>query len=214
MYSSNINVTGFAQHYLPFQWQARRSSRYGSRWRSSFRPVRPFPCNVHDTIPSVISTLLGKVRLIGVSNFVPSILRVLLSDSRISVVPACNQVQLHPSLPSRALQELCADKGIVIIGYFPAGVSPLLLLAEMRREVTMHATGQSKPGMASRSVPCTHPAVTGIAEAYNALPTQVILSWAVKRNIPIPWKNEREEHWRVKITVCVGFSSNSMLAQY
>ncbi|KAJ7015970.1 NADP-dependent oxidoreductase domain-containing protein [Mycena alexandri] len=53
-----------------------------------------------------------KIRAIGVSN----------------LIPAVNQIELHPSCPQEDIVELCAAKGIVVTAYSPLGSdnSPLL----------------------------------------------------------------------------------------
>ena len=53
----------------------------------------------------------GKVRAIGVSNFIPEHLERLLSET--SVVPAVNQIELHPYFQQRALQRVHAEHGIL-----------------------------------------------------------------------------------------------------
>ncbi|KZV96153.1 Aldo/keto reductase [Exidia glandulosa HHB12029] len=67
-----------------------------------------------------------KVRAIGVSNFSVPYLERLLKTAK--VVPAVNQVELHPALPQRELRKYCVDKGIVLTSYSPLGSdnSPLL----------------------------------------------------------------------------------------
>jgi diketogulonate reductase-like aldo/keto reductase len=59
------------------------------------------------------------VRAIGVSNFMPEHLVRLLADS--SVVPAVNQIELHPYFQQRALQRLHADHGILTQAWSPIG---------------------------------------------------------------------------------------------
>ena len=53
----------------------------------------------------------GKVRAIGVSNFMPEHLDRLLTEA--SVVPAVNQIELHPYFQQTALQGVHAEHGIV-----------------------------------------------------------------------------------------------------
>ena len=69
----------------------------------------------------------GKVRSIGVSNFSIKNLDILLAEA--SVVPATNQVELHPCLPSFELKEYCDKKGIVLTAYSPLGAHVLGLMA-------------------------------------------------------------------------------------
>lgn len=60
------------------------------------------------------------------SNFLISDLELILAHG--SVVPAVNQVELHPYNPQHSLVSFCASKGIVVEAYSPLGSdnSPLL----------------------------------------------------------------------------------------
>lgn len=59
----------------------------------------------------------GKVKNIGVSNFGIKNLEKLLSDPSCKIVPAVNQVELHPNCPSPKLVAYCKEKGIHCTGY-------------------------------------------------------------------------------------------------
>jgi diketogulonate reductase-like aldo/keto reductase len=61
----------------------------------------------------------GKVRAIGVSNFMPEHLDRLLTET--SVVPAVNQIELHPYFQQTALQSVHAEHGIVTQAWSPIG---------------------------------------------------------------------------------------------
>ena len=61
----------------------------------------------------------GKVRAIGVSNFVPEHLERLLNET--SVVPAVNQIELHPYFQQRALQRVHVEHGILTQAWSPIG---------------------------------------------------------------------------------------------
>lgn len=84
-----------------------------------------------DQSPTVVDTWLemeklietGKVKSIGVSNFSIKILSQLLDDPRTKVVPAVNQVEMHPCLPQTNLKEFCESKGILMTAYSPLGES-------------------------------------------------------------------------------------------
>ncbi|EIW78403.1 Aldo keto reductase [Coniophora puteana RWD-64-598 SS2] len=67
-----------------------------------------------------------KVKAIGVSNFSVEFLERLLPVAR--VVPAVNQIELHPSCPQQDVVKYCQSKGIVLTAYSPLGSdnSPLL----------------------------------------------------------------------------------------
>jgi diketogulonate reductase-like aldo/keto reductase len=61
----------------------------------------------------------GLVRAIGVSNFMPEHLDRLLAAS--SVVPAVNQIELHPYFQQTALQRVHAQHGIATQAWSPIG---------------------------------------------------------------------------------------------
>jgi diketogulonate reductase-like aldo/keto reductase len=61
----------------------------------------------------------GKVRAIGVSNFMPDVLSRLLAET--SVVPAVNQIELHPYYQQKELQSLHAEHGILTQAWSPIG---------------------------------------------------------------------------------------------
>lgn len=61
----------------------------------------------------------GKVRSIGVSNFRRDELDRLVSET--GIVPAVNQVELHPRFQQRELRALHADLGIVTQSWSPLG---------------------------------------------------------------------------------------------
>ena len=68
-----------------------------------------------------LETLLadGKVRAIGVSNFMPEHLDRLLAET--SVVPAVNQIEVHPYFQQAELQRLHAEHGILTQAWSPIG---------------------------------------------------------------------------------------------
>src|SRR5438445_3362246 len=86
---------------------------------------------LHQALPSAsdrtleayraLETLLadGKVRAIGVSNFMVEHLTKLLD--RATVVPAVNQIEVHPYFQQRAVQDFGADHGIVTQAWSPIG---------------------------------------------------------------------------------------------
>ncbi|RCX17032.1 diketogulonate reductase-like aldo/keto reductase [Fontibacillus phaseoli] len=66
----------------------------------------------------------GKVRAIGVSNFQIHHLEDLLADAE--VVPAVNQVELHPQLTQKELLKYATEKGIFLEAWSPLGQGNLL----------------------------------------------------------------------------------------
>lgn len=63
----------------------------------------------------------GRVRSIGVSNFQITHLEKLLADPSTTIVPAVNQIELHPYNPSPKLVEYNRSKGIHVTGYSTLG---------------------------------------------------------------------------------------------
>lgn len=61
----------------------------------------------------------GKVHAIGVSNFMPEHLDCLLAET--SVVPAVNQIEVHPYFRQTALQRLHVEHGILTQAWSPIG---------------------------------------------------------------------------------------------
>jgi diketogulonate reductase-like aldo/keto reductase len=61
----------------------------------------------------------GKVRAIGVSNFMPEHLDRLLGET--SVVPAVNQIELHPYFQQPELQRVHAEHGVATQAWSPIG---------------------------------------------------------------------------------------------
>ena len=84
---------------------------------------QPLPSAFNLTIDAyrALETLLadGKVRAIGVSNFMPEHLEQLLAAT--TVMPAVNQIELHPYFQQKDLQALHARHGILTQAWSPIG---------------------------------------------------------------------------------------------
>ncbi|QKX54710.1 uncharacterized protein TRUGW13939_01798, partial [Talaromyces rugulosus] len=80
----------------------------------------------------------GKAKAIGVSNWSVPYLQHL--EKTWTVVPAVNQVELHPYCPQHALKKWCADRGILLEAYCPLGSndSPLLRDEEVKAIADKH----------------------------------------------------------------------------
>ena len=86
---------------------------------------------LHQALPSAfertleayraLETLLadGKVRAIGVSNFMVDHLTALLDEA--TVVPAVNQIEVHPYFQQREVQAFGAEHGILTQAWSPIG---------------------------------------------------------------------------------------------
>ncbi|MFJ1608049.1 aldo/keto reductase [Streptomyces sp. NPDC088253] len=100
----------------------------------------------------------GRVKAIGVSNFYPEHLEKLIEAT--SVIPAVNQIELHPHLQQHAAREYHAEQGIATEAWSPLGSGKGLL------EV---------------------PAIVAIAQKHNRTPAQIVLRWHIQLgNIVIP----------------------------
>jgi diketogulonate reductase-like aldo/keto reductase len=126
---------------------------------------------LHQALPSAfnrtmeayraLETLLaaGKVRSIGVSNFMVEHLRTLLD--RATVVPAVNQIECHPYFQQRDVQDFGAEHGIVTQAWSPIG------------GVTFYRDG-------SHGSTLDDPVIADIAEAHGKSPAQVMLRWGLQ----------------------------------
>ncbi|MFD6422698.1 aldo/keto reductase [Streptomyces sp. NPDC060198] len=117
----------------------------------------------------------GKVRAIGVSNFMTDHLTRLLDAA--DVVPAVNQLEIHPYFQQRAVLDFGDAHGILGQAWSPiGGITFYPGYGEHRRSVLQD------------------PAVTRIAEAHGKSPAQVLLRWGLQQGrsvIPKSTKRER-----------------------
>src|SRR3954463_13259361 len=86
-------------------------------------PPQPLPSAFDRTLEAyrALETLLadGKVRAIGVSNFTVDHLTPLLE--RVSVVPAVNQIEVHPYFAQPEVQAFAGEHGILTQAWSPIG---------------------------------------------------------------------------------------------
>ncbi|MEU9639536.1 aldo/keto reductase [Streptomyces tendae] len=117
----------------------------------------------------------GKVRAIGVSNFMVDHLTRLLDAT--DVVPSVNQLEIHPYFQQRAVLDFDDAHGILNQAWSPIG------------GITFY------PGYGEhRKSVLEDPAVTGIAEAHGKSPAQVLLRWGLQQGrsvIPKSTKRHR-----------------------
>ncbi|GGP72091.1 aldo/keto reductase [Saccharothrix coeruleofusca] len=100
----------------------------------------------------------GRVRAIGVSNFQPAHLRRVIDET--GVVPAVNQVELHPRLQQAELRRFHDEHGIVTEAWSP---------------------------LAQGGEPLRDPVITSIADKHGRTPAQVVLRWHLQLgNVVIP----------------------------
>ncbi len=100
----------------------------------------------------------GRIRSAGVSNFQPNHLAEIVDAT--GLVPAVNQVELHPRLTQEPLRAYHAEHGIVTEAWSPLGQGKGLL---------------------------DDPAIAAIAAKYDRSPAQVVLRWHLQLgNVVIP----------------------------
>ncbi|MGW9434417.1 aldo/keto reductase [Streptomyces decoyicus] len=100
----------------------------------------------------------GRAKAIGVSNFLPEHLERLLGET--SVVPAVNQIELHPQLQQAESRAFHARHNIVTEAWSPLGQGKGLL---------------------------EDPTIAGLATKHDKTPAQVVLRWHLQLgNVVIP----------------------------
>ena len=99
----------------------------------------------------------GKVMTIGVSNYTPELIQATIDATQ--VVPAVNQVELHPFLFQKDLLAYCEERNIRIESYCPI----------------------------ARAEKTNTPLLQKLSKKYKKSPVQVILRWHLEHGlIPIP----------------------------
>ncbi len=95
----------------------------------------------------------GKIRAIGVSNFMPHHLKPLLD--KCDVIPAINQIEYHPGYQQIEVVEFCQENGIQIEAWSPLGRGDVLI----------------------------NPVINQIAEKYKRTAAQVCLRWVLDKGL-------------------------------
>ncbi len=107
----------------------------------------------------------GRIRAIGVSNFNTAYLENLMAQTEI--VPAVNQIEVHPFFTQPSVRETHAKYGIVTQAWSPIG-------------------GVNRYGNFTAEAvddPLTHPTIVALAEKYNKSSAQVILRWHLQNGV-------------------------------
>lgn len=114
----------------------------------------------------------GLLGSIGVSNFTPAHLDRLIAET--GVVPAVNQIEMHPYFPQAEQRAYHADHGIVTEAWSPLGRGAGIL---------------------------DEPAVLAAADAHGVTPAQVVLRWHIQLDtVPIP-KSKNPDRQRENLDV-------------
>ena len=135
----------------------------------------------------------GKVRAIGLSNFLPHHIDNILEDC--TVRPAVDQIEYHPGYSQEAAVQYCKERDILVQAWSPIGRQRVL----------------------------EEPLVLELAGKYAVSPAQICLKFAVQRGIiPLPksssvermkenldlysFEMEREDIWRLATMPQAGWS--------
>lgn len=135
----------------------------------------------------------GKVRAIGLSNFLPHHVDNILANCE--VPPAVDQIEYHPGYSQEAAVRYCRDKGILVQAWSPLGRTRVL----------------------------QDPLILSMAEKYGVTPAKICLAFAVQRGVqPLPkasspermkenldlfsFELEQEDIWRLATMSQTGWS--------
>jgi len=121
-------------------WPAPRHDRYAETWKA-FVELRN----------------QGRVRSIGVSNFLPEHIERIVGET--GVAPAVNQIELNPRYQQRSTREYLAGKGIVTESYSPLGGNGAGLLQD--------------------------PVISGIARRLDRTPAQIVIRWHLQLDLVV-----------------------------
>jgi len=115
----------------------------------------------------------GLCRAIGVCNFNEHHIKELLSIAK--VVPAVNQIELHPLLSQKPLVEYCISNGILVEAYSP--------LARMHKDLV------------------ENPIMVSLSEKYNKSVVQLILRWDFQHGIVVIPKTSNKKRLKTNIDI-------------
>lgn len=119
----------------------------------------------------------GLVRNIGTSNMTVPKLSAVIADA--AIVPAANEMELHPHFQQPELFDLVRASGIVPIGYSPIG-SP---------------SRPERDRASSDSVDTEDPVVVAAAQRLDVHPAVVCVLWQIQRgSVPIPFSVKRYQY--------------------
>ncbi|SFV32980.1 2,5-diketo-D-gluconate reductase A [Devosia crocina] len=129
-------------------WPAPQHDRYADTWRAFVEAQKA-----------------GKVRSIGVSNFLPQHIQRIIDET--GVTPAVNQLELHPAYQQRDIREWHRSHDIQIECYSPLGGKDSKLL--------------------------DNEVIGRIAETHGKSPAQVIIRWHLQQNLIVLPKSSKPE---------------------
>ncbi|MCE3556212.1 aldo/keto reductase [Pseudonocardia sp. RS11V-5] len=147
----------------------------------------PLPSAFADTIASyqAMQQLLadGRVRAIGVCNFTPAHLDRLATET--DVVPALNQVELHPFFTQADIRAANSARGILTQSWSPIG--------------GIYINHPADPD--NITTPLQHQVVAELAERHSKTPAQIVLRWHLQHGLSVIPKSVHAERIKQNIDV-------------
>eukprot|EP00760_Papus_ankaliazontas_P010594 PhM_4_TR14368/c0_g1_i1/m.41746 len=122
----------------------------------------------------------GKARSIGVSNFTVTHLKALIAEC--GVIPAVNQVEVHPYYPQTELRQYCAANNIHVQGYTSLGrfhEPPAVVFGKREPELDR---------VARDDVVCAVARTNGVSVSH------LLLRWSVQHGVSVVPKSTNNEH--------------------
>ena len=113
----------------------------------------------------------GKAKAIGVSNFLPHHLEELLKSA--SIVPAVNQIELHPQLQQIETRDFCKKHNILIEAWAPLGKATYF----------------------------DHPTLVKLSNKHQKTPAQIIIRWQFQSGIITIPKSVRKERQQENVGI-------------
>lgn len=125
----------------------------------------------------------GSIRCIGVCNYNEENLERLYQES--GVIPAVNQVELHPFFQQKSLRDFHRQKGIVTQAWSPLG--GVRSYVDKAREVVLDVH--------------SHPVLKRIGKKYGKSPAQIVLRWHIQEGGAANPKSTHPERIRTNFQV-------------
>lgn len=123
-----------------------------SRWHNDWREINRSTWRAFEELYKE-----GRIKAIGVSNFLAHHIQALMEDSEIS--PMVNQIEYHPGFGQVESADFCQNHGIIVEAWSPFGTGEVL----------------------KNSI------LVNIAKKYGKTTAQVCLRWLIQKNIvPLP----------------------------
>lgn len=106
----------------------------------------------------------GEIKTGGVSNFGVKHLEELIA-SKPRIMPAVNQIEVHPFNTREIITAFCQKNGILVEAYAPL----------------------------ARALRMKHPTITALSKKYNCTPAQLMVRWSLQKGfVPLPKSVQKE----------------------